>query len=345
MLRVMVGGIFAIIAAILGAVVLVVLQDGTTVDPPPPTSRAASCMPQADFSVDISIVIAGGRVKFTDLSRDNPTAWKWDFGDGSESVNVRNPSHRYNSPGNYTVSLTLQSAECERTITKSGLVEVLRPSTALPNPTATPVPPTPPATPTVTPTPTPTPTSTATPTPTPTATPVPPTPTATATPTPTPTATPSTTTYSADFQDPAILTQGMSVTNDGLIAGDNQPCTIHNSEYGGSWILRSVENSYIQVDFDTGGGSVASLELTHLTSGGPSCPNGGFAPVDIVINGVTFLNDYDVAENHAGSHSYETDTWTVTSQLVSGTNAIRITLQNNACTVYWIQKITVTVTS
>lgn len=52
-------------------------------------------------------------VNFTDLSNGTciwkagpwtPTAWQWNFGDGSSST-VQNPSHTYASPGTYTVTL------------------------------------------------------------------------------------------------------------------------------------------------------------------------------------------------------------------------------------------------
>ncbi|MCD6565982.1 MAG: PKD domain-containing protein [Bacteroidales bacterium] len=46
------------------------------------------------------------RVNFTDKSSGNPTAWQWDFGDGKSSTD-QNPTHTYNSTGNYNVKLTV----------------------------------------------------------------------------------------------------------------------------------------------------------------------------------------------------------------------------------------------
>jgi len=43
-------------------------------------------------------------VQFNDTSLNNPTAWNWEFGDGTNS-SEQNPVHTYLSPGNYTVSL------------------------------------------------------------------------------------------------------------------------------------------------------------------------------------------------------------------------------------------------
>ena len=50
-------------------------------------------------------------VQFVDTSTGNPTAWAWNFGDGSATSNTRNPSHTYASIGSYTVSLYVENAE------------------------------------------------------------------------------------------------------------------------------------------------------------------------------------------------------------------------------------------
>ncbi len=45
---------------------------------------------------------------FTDNSPNSPTSWFWDFGDGTIS-SLQSPIHSYNTPGNYTVCLTVSS--------------------------------------------------------------------------------------------------------------------------------------------------------------------------------------------------------------------------------------------
>ncbi|MEO8228379.1 MAG: PKD domain-containing protein [Chloroflexota bacterium] len=45
-------------------------------------------------------------VQFTDASTGNPGTWLWDFGDGSPTSALQNPSHTFN-PGTWTVSLTV----------------------------------------------------------------------------------------------------------------------------------------------------------------------------------------------------------------------------------------------
>jgi PKD repeat protein len=48
-------------------------------------------------------------INFTDQSTGVPAAWLWDFGDGSSST-LKNPSHQYDTPGTYTVTLTVTNA-------------------------------------------------------------------------------------------------------------------------------------------------------------------------------------------------------------------------------------------
>ncbi|MDR3714943.1 MAG: PKD domain-containing protein [Puia sp.] len=49
-------------------------------------------------------------VTFQDQSTNNPTSWKWDFGDGSASFPQQNPPHVYSTPGVYSVTLTATNA-------------------------------------------------------------------------------------------------------------------------------------------------------------------------------------------------------------------------------------------
>jgi len=43
-------------------------------------------------------------VTFSDTSTGGPTAWSWNFGDGTTST-LQNPSHAWSTAGTYTVSL------------------------------------------------------------------------------------------------------------------------------------------------------------------------------------------------------------------------------------------------
>ena len=45
-------------------------------------------------------------ITFEDQSAGDPSAWAWDFGDGSPRSTEENPVHRYTTPGAYTVTMT-----------------------------------------------------------------------------------------------------------------------------------------------------------------------------------------------------------------------------------------------
>lgn len=47
-------------------------------------------------------------VQFTDTSENVPTSWNWDFGDGVSNT-TKNPYHVYNTPGTYSVNLTVRN--------------------------------------------------------------------------------------------------------------------------------------------------------------------------------------------------------------------------------------------
>jgi PKD repeat protein len=63
-------------------------------------------------------------VRFTDQSTGAPTAWSWNFGDGTAPSTAQNPNHRYQNPGVYTVSLTVTNAAGSNTQTKDAYIYV-----------------------------------------------------------------------------------------------------------------------------------------------------------------------------------------------------------------------------
>lgn len=79
--------------------------------------------PRADFVADTTKGQAPFQVQFTDLSKGKPTAWKWDFGDGS-TTSDQNPAHKYTTNGVYTVSLTTTNANGQDTETKDKYIVV-----------------------------------------------------------------------------------------------------------------------------------------------------------------------------------------------------------------------------
>jgi PKD repeat protein len=74
----------------------------TVEGPPAPANKA----PQADFDVHCS----GLTCVFIDKSKDDDgsiTGWLWNFGDGSNTSNERNPIHTYESSEHFDVLLTV----------------------------------------------------------------------------------------------------------------------------------------------------------------------------------------------------------------------------------------------
>lgn len=78
--------------------------------PPPPSGHACS----ADFFIDsVNSINTLGQVVVWENSTTDPSAniigYRWDFGDGSVTVNQHYPSHTYNDTGVYQVCLTIVS--------------------------------------------------------------------------------------------------------------------------------------------------------------------------------------------------------------------------------------------
>ena len=68
------------------------------------TAKSVPTIPIANFTANTTEGSAPLTVKFTDASINNPTGWKWNFGDETNSTE-QNPVHIYSVAGNYTVNL------------------------------------------------------------------------------------------------------------------------------------------------------------------------------------------------------------------------------------------------
>ncbi len=86
--------------------------------------------PFADFTADQTSIPTGGSVNFTDLSTEDPTSWKWNFGDCSNGSTNQNPTHVYDTSGIYTVSLIASNFYGSDTITKVNYIVVSAPPAA-----------------------------------------------------------------------------------------------------------------------------------------------------------------------------------------------------------------------
>jgi PKD repeat protein len=75
----------------------------------------------ASFSAAPTSGYAPLAVQFTDTSAGGPTGWSWTFGDGGTST-AQNPAHTYQSPGTYSVTLTVTNSVGSDTVTQSNLI-------------------------------------------------------------------------------------------------------------------------------------------------------------------------------------------------------------------------------
>ncbi len=86
-------------------------------------NKSGTVAPVAAFSASPTTGNAPLNVTFTDNSTGSPTAWKWNFGDGTNST-TKNPVHNYSKTGNYTVALTVSNAAGNNTTTKTNYIKV-----------------------------------------------------------------------------------------------------------------------------------------------------------------------------------------------------------------------------
>jgi PKD repeat protein len=86
-------------------------------------TEASAQAPVAAFTASPTSGTAPLTVTFTDQSTGSPTAWSWNFGDGSTST-VQNPVHLYSSIGTYTATLTATNGEGSDTEVKTDYIRV-----------------------------------------------------------------------------------------------------------------------------------------------------------------------------------------------------------------------------
>ena len=89
----------------------------------PLVNKSEKIKPIAAFSASPTSGNAPLNVTFTDKSTGTPTAWKWTFGDGTNST-IKNPTHKYSKAGNYTVALTVSNSAGSSTTTKTNYIKV-----------------------------------------------------------------------------------------------------------------------------------------------------------------------------------------------------------------------------
>lgn len=90
----------------------------------------AGDVPKSNFTSNVTNGISSTSIQFNDTSKENPTSWSWDFGDGGSS-SVRNPIHKYTKPGRYNVSLITTNSFGTNKIFKENYISIFS-SSALP---------------------------------------------------------------------------------------------------------------------------------------------------------------------------------------------------------------------
>jgi PKD repeat protein len=95
-----------------------------------PSDTPPSGTPVANFTAKSTLGNAPLMVDFTDTSTTpsgSLTSWSWTFGVNNATSTARNPTYTYQTPGTYTVALTVgDSSGATNTMTKTGLVTVHR---------------------------------------------------------------------------------------------------------------------------------------------------------------------------------------------------------------------------
>ena len=92
----------------------------------------SSPSPVANFTASTTTPVVSAAVSFSDTSTGSPTSWSWTFGDGGASTS-QNAAHAYNTPGTYSVSLTVTGPGGTNSITKTNYIVVSAATCTVPN--------------------------------------------------------------------------------------------------------------------------------------------------------------------------------------------------------------------
>ena len=82
--------------------------------------------PVSDFTVNKAQECEGATLIFTDVSKNSPTAWEWTFPGGTPATStVQNPSVKFNSAGEFDITLKTTNEFGESTVTKEKMVKII----------------------------------------------------------------------------------------------------------------------------------------------------------------------------------------------------------------------------
>ncbi|MCF8373245.1 MAG: PKD domain-containing protein [Bacteroidales bacterium] len=80
---------------------------------------------EANFATSTTFAGVGDTIQFTDLSTGYVSDWLWDFGDGTTD-SVQNPQHLYQTPGTYSVSLTISNYDQSDSISFQDYITIIQ---------------------------------------------------------------------------------------------------------------------------------------------------------------------------------------------------------------------------
>ncbi|MEI7726192.1 MAG: PKD domain-containing protein, partial [Bacteroidota bacterium] len=88
---------------------------------------SSTAPPIANFTANLTNILTGGQVQFTDLSTGTPTTWSWSFPGGTPATSTLQipPLITYSTAGQYNVSLTVTNSLGNNTNTKTNYITVV----------------------------------------------------------------------------------------------------------------------------------------------------------------------------------------------------------------------------
>jgi len=124
------------LAALALLTLILISTAGCEASTPQPTPTPSPYPCSADFSAEPTPANCQVReeglsctgtttVQFKDKSTGEITSWAWDFeNDGIVDSTEQNPDHTYRTNGNYTISLTITTADCQDTEIKQEYISI-----------------------------------------------------------------------------------------------------------------------------------------------------------------------------------------------------------------------------
>ncbi|MDD5143753.1 PKD domain-containing protein [Methanoregula sp.] len=85
-----------------------------------------STAPVISFTASPRVGVVFQTIQFNDISIHSPTAWLWDFGDGTTSTD-QNPTHTYSAVGNYSINLSATNVFGTSSRLKNSFIDIVTP--------------------------------------------------------------------------------------------------------------------------------------------------------------------------------------------------------------------------